>query len=134
MSRENVEIVRQGWDAWIRGDVRGVARHWDPEVVLDMSHWRDWPEAEYHGIERVERFMNEWRDMWDDYEVGVEDVIAAPDGRVVSLYWHRGKGRDSGLPMEFQGVMVTTLRDGKVTRAAYYDDRAEAFGALGLRE
>lgn len=132
MSQENVELVREGWDAWIRGDLRRVAHHWDPEVVLDMSHWRDWPEAEYHGIERVERFMNDWLDMWDDYEVGVEDVIAAPDGRVVSLYWHHGTGRDSGLPMEFRGAMVTTLRAGKITRAAYYDDRAEALRAVGV--
>jgi len=134
MSRENIEIVRQGWDAWIRGDVREVARNWDPEVVLDMTHFRDWPEAEYHGKERVERFMHEWLDMWDDYEVGVEDVIAAPDDRVVSLYWHRGRGRDSGLPMEFRGAQVSTLREGKVTRSAFYDDRAEAFEAVGLRE
>lgn len=134
MSGENVEIVRRGADAWIRGDVGAVVRTWDPEIVLDMSHFRDWPEAEYHGIERVERFVNEWLDMWDDYEVGVEDVIAAPDGRVVSFYWHRGKGRGSGLLMEFRGALVTTLRDGKVTRVAYYDDRAAALEAVGVRE
>ena len=132
MSQENVEIVRQAWDAWIRGDLRGALRNWHPEVVLDMSHWRDWPEAEYLGLERVELFMNEWRDMWDDYEAGVEDVIAAPDGRVVSLYWHRGTGRDSRLPMEFRGAQVTSLRSGKVTRVAYYDDRAEALQAVEL--
>jgi ketosteroid isomerase-like protein len=132
MSQTNVEIVRQGSDAWIRGDRPGLFRTFDPEMVLDMSHWRDWPEAEYHGKERVERFMNEWRDMWDDYELGVEDLIAAPDGRVVTLYWQRGKGRDSGLPMEFKGAIVMTLRAGKVTRAAYYDDRGEALRAAGL--
>ena len=134
MSQENVEIVRQGLDAWVRRDVPGLSRTWDPGIVLDMTHWRDWPEAEYHGRERVLSFMNEWLDMWDDYEVGVEDVIPAPDGRVVSFYWHRGRGRDSGLQMEFRGALVTTLRDGKVTRLAYYSDRAEALEAVGLQE
>ncbi len=134
MSQENVEIVRQSWNAWIRGDVREVASNWHPEVVMDMTHWRDWPEAEYHGIERVLSFMYEWRDMWDDYEAGVEDVIAAPGDRVVALYWHRGRGRDSGLPMEFRGAQVSTFRNGKLTRVAYYDDRAEALEAVGLRE
>lgn len=131
-SPENVEIVRQAWEGWIRGDARDALRNWDPQVVVDMSHWRDWPEAEYHGIERVERFMTEWRDMWDDYEAGLDDVIAASDGRVVSLYWHRGRGRDSGLPMEFKGAIVMTLRAGKVVRATYYDDRTEALRAVGL--
>ncbi len=134
MSQENVEIVRQGWEAWIRGDLREVVSTWDPEIVLDMTHWRDWPEAEYHGAERVSSFMHEWLDMWDAYEAGIEAVIAAPDGRIVTLYWHRGRGRDSGLPMEFQGAMVATLRDGKVTRTAYYDDRAEALEVVGIRE
>ena len=127
-----MEIVRQGWDAWIRGDRPGLFSNLDPEVVLDMSHWRDWPEAEYHGKERVERFMNEWRDMWDDYDASAEEVIPAPDGRVVTLYWQSGTGRDSGLQMRFEGAMVATLRAGKVTRLAYYSDRAEALRAAGL--
>lgn len=132
MSQANVAIVRQAWEAWIRGDRTGLFSSLDPAVVLDMSHWRDWPEAEYHGKDRVERFMTEWRDMWDDYEAGIEDLIAAPDGRVVGFYWQCGTGRDSGLPMAFKGAIVMTLRAGKVTRSAYYDDRAEALRAAGL--
>jgi ketosteroid isomerase-like protein len=78
----------------------------------------------------VERFLSEWLDVWDDYEVGVEDVLAAPDGRVISLIWHRGKG----LAMEMEMAQIASLRDGKITRLDNYDDRAEALEAAGLRE
>ncbi len=134
MSQENVEVVREGWDAWIRGDLPGLFRQFDPNVVWDTSHFHDWPESTYHGIEGVERFLSEWRDVWDGLEVDVEDVRAAPDGRVVSLILQRGKSRSSGLAMEIEMAQVATLRNGNVTRLDNYEDRAEALEAAGLPE
>ncbi len=134
MSRENLEIVRRGWNAWLQGDLPGLFRTFDPEIVWDTSHFRDWPEAAYRGTEGVQRFLKEWLDVWDDYEVSLYDVIAAPDGRVVSLFRHRGKGRGSGIPMDMPMAQIATLRDGKVTRLDHYDDPAEALEAVGLRD
>jgi ketosteroid isomerase-like protein len=134
MSHEDVEVVREGWDAWIRGDLPGLFRQFDPDVVWDTSHFHDWPGSTYHGIEGVERFLSEWRDVWDGLEVDVEDVRAAADGRVVSLVLQRGKGRGSGLAMEMEMAQVATLRNGKVTRLDNYEDRAEALEAAGLPE
>jgi ketosteroid isomerase-like protein len=134
MSREDVEVVQRAWDAWQRGDLPRLLRQFDPEVVWDTSHFRDWPESAYHGIDDVERFLGEWLVVWDDYEVGVEDVFPAPDGRVVTLFWQRGKGRSSGLEMEMEMAQIATVRDGKITLLDAYDDRAEALEAVGLRE
>ena len=132
MSQENVEIVRRAWNAWIGGDMPELLRQLAPDVVWDTSHYRDWPEAAYHGTEGVERFLGEWLAVWDDYEVGVDESLAAPDGRVVSLYWHRGKGRASGLEMHDEIAYIATIRDGKIACIEIYDDRAEALEAVGL--
>jgi ketosteroid isomerase-like protein len=134
MSRESVEVVREGWDAWLRGDLRGLFRTFDPEVVWDTSHYHDWPEAAYQGIEGVKRFLTEWLAVWDGYEVGLDEIFPAPDGRVVVLFWHRGKGRASGLAMEIAAAQILTVRDGKTTRIDNYEDRGEALEAVGLRE
>jgi ketosteroid isomerase-like protein len=134
MSQENVDVVRQGWDAWFRGDLPGLFSTLDPEVVWDTSHFRDWPESAYYGREGVERFLTEWVEVWDEYEVGVEEVVVALDGRVVSVLWHRGKGRDSGAPMYMEMAQVATLRDGKITRLENWDDRAAALESVGLRQ
>ena len=78
--------------------------------------------------------MTEWLDVWDEYEVGVEDVVAVPDGRVLSLILQRGKGRSSGLAMEMETAMVATLRNGRLTRMDNYEDRGEALDAVGLQK
>jgi ketosteroid isomerase-like protein len=49
MSQENVEIVRQGWDAWLRGDLPRLFGYFDAEVVWDTSNFRDWPRPRITG-------------------------------------------------------------------------------------
>ena len=132
MSQATGEIIRRGWDAWQRGDLPGLFSLFDAEVIWDTSHFHDWPESAYHGVAGVERFLTEWLEVWADYEMDVDDVIAAPDGRVVSLLRQRGRGRDSGLPMEMSLAQIATLRDGKVTRLENYEDPDEALRAAGL--
>jgi ketosteroid isomerase-like protein len=60
--------------------------------------------------------VTEWSDVWDDYELDVEDIRSAPDGREV-----------------MKMAQVATLRDGKVTRIDNYENRAKALEAAGLR-
>lgn len=134
MSAENLEILRRGWDAWLGGDLPGLLRECDPEVVWDTTHYRDWPESGYRGIEGFERFLSEWLVVWEDYEIGVDELLTAPNGRVVTLFWHRGKGRRSGLAMEEELLQIATVRDGKITYIDIYDDRAEGLRAAGLSE
>jgi ketosteroid isomerase-like protein len=132
VSQANLDVVRRGWDAWLRRDLPGFFDIFDPEVVWDTSHFHDWPEAAYHRIEGLERFLGEWLAVWADLEVEIDDVIAAPDGRVVTLFRQRGKGRDSGIPMEMSQAHIATLRNGKVTRVDNYEDRGEALRDAGL--
>ena len=138
MSQENVEIVRRYLggleDASLEQIPAWVARFWDPEVVWDMSHFRDWPEPAYFGIDGAKRFISEWLEVWDDYEFGVDEMLAAPDGRVISLAWQRGKGRHSGLEMDVEWAQIYTFRNGKVTRIDNYDNREDALEAAGLSE
>jgi ketosteroid isomerase-like protein len=88
----------------------------------------------YRGDEGVRRFLNEWLEVWDEYEVGVDEILAAPDGRIVSLAWQRGKGRRSGLPMEMEWAQITTMRDGKIIQMDNYDRRSQALEAAGLSD
>ena len=134
MSQENVALVRKSWDAWFRGDLEGVVASYAEDVVWDLTHFRDWPDREYLGPAGARRFLAEWLDVWDAYEVGVEQFLVAPDGRVLILAWQRGRGRHSGIAMDMEWAMVTTVRDGKIIRIDNYDDRREAREALGLRE
>ena len=130
---QEVDVVREAWDAWLRGDVNDLFAFFHPEITWDMTHFRDWPDVIHRGDEGVRRFLDEWLDVWDDYEVGLDETLAAPDGRIVTLAWQRGTGRRSGLPMEMEWAQISTVRDGKILRVENYDDRSTALKAAGLQ-
>ena len=132
MSEQNVEVARRAWDAWGRGDLDGILAVCTEDVVFGTTHMRDWPEPEYRGHDGVRRFLAEWLEVWDGFEVGVDELISARDGRVVSLFWQRGKGRHSGQSMDVHWATVTSTRGDRLGRIEVYDDRAEALKAVGL--
>ena len=135
MSEENVETVRRAWDAWLGGDLDALfASYFDADAVYDLTHFREWPDHTYRGIDGVRQGLTEWLSVWTEWEAGVDEILVAPDDRVVVLTWQRGKGRDSGLPMSMEWAQVISVRDGKITRVEAYDDRDEALEAAGLRE
>jgi ketosteroid isomerase-like protein len=135
MSQENVDMVREAWDAWLRGDLDALfGSYFDRDAVYDLTHFREWPDPMYRGIEGVRRGLTEWLEVWEAWEAGVDEILPAPDGRVVVLTWQRGKGRQSGLPMDMEWAQIITVGDGKITRVDAYDDRSEALEAAGLRE
>jgi ketosteroid isomerase-like protein len=134
MSEENVEIVRQAWDTWLRRDVDGLNAYFDPEVVFELTHFREWPDNTYRGTEGAQSFLAEWLEVWDVFDAGVDEILLAPDGRVVVLAWQQGKGRRSGLEVKFEWAQIITVRDGKITLLDGYDDRSKALEAAGLSE
>jgi ketosteroid isomerase-like protein len=135
MSQENVELVREAWDAWLGGDLDTLfARYFDRNATYDLTHFREWPDAIYGDAEGVRRGLTEWLAVREASEAGVEDILAAPDGRVVALTWQRGTDRQSGLPMKMEWAQVVTVRDGRITRVSAYDDRSKALQAVGLSE
>ena len=135
MPQENVEIVREAWDAWLRGDFEALFdSFFDEDVVYDLTRFREWPDHTYRGIDGVRRGLTEWLSVWVGWEAGVDGFLAVPDGRVVVLTWQRGKGRESGLPMDMEWAQVITVREGKITRVDAYDDRSVALEAAGLSE
>ena len=133
MPEENVELVRAAWGAWLRGDLDTLfAQYFDPDAIYDLTHFREWPDPIYRGVDGVRRGLIEWLEVWESWEAGVDDVLAAPDGRIVVLTWQHGKGRQSGLPMDMEWAQVITVSGGRITRVDAYDARAEALEATGL--
>jgi ketosteroid isomerase-like protein len=103
------------------------------EAVYDLTRFREWPDNTYRGLDGVRRGLTEWLEVWQAWEAGVDEILAAPDSRVVVLTWQRGKGRESGLAMDMDWAQLITLRDGKITRVDAYDDRSVALDAAGLQ-
>jgi uncharacterized protein len=127
-------VVRAAWDAWAKGDLDAVFETYHPTIEWDTTHFEGWPETGvYRGFDEVRRFFDGWLATWDGYEVRVEEIRAVGD-RVLVLYRQRGVGRESRVPMEFEGAQVISLRDGKLAVIDNYSDPSQALRAVGLSE
>jgi len=136
MSRENVEVVRQVFDAVARHDPESVLALYDPAVVFDFSQS---PVGDflgrkvYRGHEGVRGWTRDRYEAWATIEDTYDELIEA-GGQVVSVVTTHGRGRASGVEVDLHHAGVWTLRDGKIVRVAWFFSREEALQTAGLRE
>jgi ketosteroid isomerase-like protein len=137
MSQENVEIVRQVYEASARRDPEAVLSLYDPDVEWDMSRH---PMSQVfenlgvrHGHEGLRAWFRDWYEVFDDFEHHCEELINAGE-HVVSVGIDTGRGRGSGIAVERRIAGVWTIRNGKIVRVAWFPTRAEALEAAGLSE
>ena len=132
MSQENVEIVRLAYEhRRVTGDfMEDVVA---PDFVWDMSTFRGWPEQQtYEGLKEARRFIRDWTDAFESWQIEVETIRDAGDDKVVGIIRQRGRSKSTGLPVDMRLAQVFTIRDGKETRMEMYADPAEALKAVGL--
>ena len=128
MSEANVEIIKRGFDAYLRGDVASATAIYADDIVFNPAE-----EAPIHGREAVLSYLRRWEDPWDEYELQAEEFIGAGDCVVVTIHV-RARGAASGIEVDARSHQVYTLRDGKLVRMDEFLDRDEALDAAGLSE
>ena len=128
MSQENVELVREAWDAYSRGDYDRVAGFHDPHIVVVTLE-----DGVVYGNDDALANYERWNEAWEGAETTVEEVIGQGD-RVFLAARFQARGRGSGVEIDTRIYEVFTLRDGKVLRIDEYATRDEAIEAAGLRE
>ncbi len=133
MAQENIEVVRRGYEEFAAGRLveyfESVAI---PEFELDMSRWG--PVAyTYRGRDGFRSFLQVLDRLWERFELEPVRFIAADD-RVVVLVDVQARGRESGADVTARYANVWTFRDGKVIRAAWFEDLDEALGAAEVSE
>ena len=131
MSQDNVEIVRRYVETWNAGNMEGVRELYDPQAVMVVA--RDWPEpGPFVGRDAVMEQLNQARAAFEsDWAEFVSDLVVVGDRVIVRMDWH-GVGRGPQSDMEWTNVF--TIRDGRIIKAEYFWDHAEAIEAVGLRE
>ena len=151
MSQENVEIVRQffeavgrllgAWelsrslvDATKAGDLPPEARE-----ALDCLH----PEAEwnpvfsgetYRGQLGLVRAMDDLLQAAANYGVALLDVIDLKEDRVLAVYGLELEGKTSGIDVNATMFAVISVQDRLIAQIYEYTDRREALEAAGLSE
>ena len=132
VSEKNVEIVRQVYDRWARGDFRAGTELFDPWVVLVLRP--EFPDAgAYLGPEKISGYMRRFLEGWDHAVIEGEEFIAAGESVVVRVH-QQASGIKSGVPVDMRYFQVWTLRGGAVIRIESVQGREEALQAVGRQE
>jgi ketosteroid isomerase-like protein len=128
MSQENVELVRRGWDAFVRRDVEVSLEILDPNV----EYIPDRPDAgTFHGPGGVVEAITTWAEFWDDYSVELVDLIDAGD-KVVTVVREHGHLRESGIESTGITCLVSTVKGGRIVRVETFSSKERALASVGL--
>jgi ketosteroid isomerase-like protein len=130
VSRENLEIVRRGIEAFNERGVEGIVPFIAPDFVAvtppDLASEPD----TYRGPDGVRRWFDSFFEVMDDIRWDGHAFHEAGD-RVVVEFTLRARGKTTGLDFGQDAVMVWELRDGKATRVDLYPTLDEAMAAAG---
>lgn len=133
MSQANVEIVKQGIDAYNRRDI-------DAYIALTTSDFEMFPALDrtvearsYRGHEGIETHIRDIGETWAEFRLLPEEWRDLGD-RVLMLGRVQGRGRGSSVPVDAHVGFVVDFRGGMLSRVRSFLDRDEALRAAGLSE
>jgi ketosteroid isomerase-like protein len=128
MSATDVERVREAFAAFEQGGVEGLIPHFHPEFEGVVPPELSLEPDTYSGHDGVRRYFA----LWDE---GVTGVLFAPeeiietDGAIVIRMRITGRGRESGVPLDWGVVNRLTMRDGLIVTMTAYPTLEEALEA-----
>ena len=131
MSRENVELIRNIYGAFARGDVPAVLDAFDAKI--------EWREADnflyadhnpYIGAQAIlDGVFTRLGGDWDGFAAQPETLLDARD-HVVVLGTYSGKHKRTGKQVHAQFAHVWTIAKGKVQKFQQYTDTKQFADAV----
>jgi uncharacterized protein len=130
MPQGTVEVVRDIYDAFARGDVEAIFGLVHPDAEIYQSDQLPWG-GEYRGHEGFGEFLTRLTSTVESkVETGL--FIDDEDGHVVQVGRTRGTVRATGREFDVPETHVWTVEGGKAIRYEAYVDTAKMREALGL--
>jgi ketosteroid isomerase-like protein len=133
MLQENVEIVKQGIDAFNNRDVDALASLVTPDFAWFPALPGVLEGDGYRGREGIETYFGEISNTWEELRVLAGEFRDLGD-RVVMLGRTEGRGRGSGVQVGSPIGVIYDFRDGKMSRVLAHLDHDEALRAAVLSE
>ena len=125
--QESVQVVRQAYDAFRRGDIQGVL-----DLVAEDADWyHPGPPdtipfaGRYRGRDGVAQFFERLGGAEEAELFEPQEFFASGD-RVVALGRYRGRVRATGRTDDVEWAHVFTVRNGKIVSHRQYSDTAAA--------
>jgi ketosteroid isomerase-like protein len=126
MSASNVAVVRAIYEAWGAG--RSASAFIDPDVEYVNP-----PDAVEPGVRIGRRAFAEIRSTYEDVRVEPLEYIDTEGDDVIVIAQITGRGRISGLAIDWRQGYIWTIRDGQGVRFRWFNQPDDALAAAGLR-
>ncbi len=132
MTNDNVELVRNAYDAFARGDLPAMLDSIDPDLewtYLDPSLKRPRPQV-CHGRHELESILTGWAE--HGFTVAIEEIAGHGD-RVMVVVQTPGSSALLERRGDDRAYNVLTVRDGRIVAMHDCRNRQEAIELAGLR-
>jgi len=123
MSETNVAVVRGMLEAFIRNDLETALACLDPDIEWDGTNLPDGKIT--RGLDAVLDHAARWADIWEGWEVDLEDVIDAGGDKVIAFIRERGRSK-AGLEMDEQHSELYIVKAGRIVYRKGFSDPHEA--------
>ena len=132
MSKENVELYRQGIDAFNRRDLGAFLALAHPDVV-GISRVLEIEGGPYQGHGGAKKWWTTLLDVFPDFTIDVVSVRGAGDLTVSGLC-NQAHGEGGAAPLDEFVWQVCEWRNGQVVRWQIFETEQEALEEAGLRK
>jgi ketosteroid isomerase-like protein len=132
MSQENVEIARRWMELNNLRDVAGVLRLMAPDIECYPAE--DQPDSSsFVGREAFAEYVQQWLDVFDEYEIEPSEFIDAGE-YVVVVGRIRGRAQGRRIEVSDDETWLLRFRDGKAIEYRECRTKQKALEAAGLSE
>jgi ketosteroid isomerase-like protein len=128
-----MEVVRAAFGAFEDGDMEEVLRLCDEDIEITQPAELLGASRTQHGRAGVLEAFAIWPELWDDYQIEIVRLADIGD-HVIATTVTRGRGKDSGVPVEMGFTFVFSVRAGQIARWRLFVREEQALEALGLTE
>ena len=127
----NIEVLRDGYEAFGRGDIGGITANFDDDVEFVGPNSQRMPGAGAHrGKDAVGALLAGMQERWDGLTWSPDEFVS--EGETVVVLGHmEGQAKATGTRVKVPFVHVWRMSGGKVTRGQALTDTAVVADARG---
>jgi ketosteroid isomerase-like protein len=112
-----VELVREGFEAFERGDFDAAARFFTPDAVWNMTGGET-----FEGIAAIRGFMEEFVSHFESFEVELEEIGDLGGEIVIAVNTMRGHVQGSAMEVRQRGLFIYEGKNGLAMRCTAFTD------------
>jgi ketosteroid isomerase-like protein len=135
VAERNVQLLHNGLEAFSRGDLDASLETMHPDIEWHVAFRipdLPLPKDVYRDREEVRALWVQFRSVWEEMAVLLEEILHVDEERLVARARFVGRGAGSGIEIDRVVFYAFRIRDDQLRYCRAFDDEASARADLGL--